>query len=85
MLSCQEIANFCFDFLDGSLPERDQSAFRNHLAQCGECVSFFETYRKTPVVSREALALEMPPGVKNAIRSFLRTRCTGSGCGGTEG
>jgi hypothetical protein len=39
---------------------------------------FFETYRKTPEVSREALALRMPDRVRVAVRDFLRTRYEGS-------
>jgi anti-sigma factor RsiW len=76
MLTCQQIVDFCFDFLDGSLPEEDQRKFQSHLAACGECVMFFETYRRTPTVSRDALALQMPQGVKQAIRHFLRSRCS---------
>ncbi len=35
---------------------------------------FFETYRKTPEISREALALHMPDRVRVAVRDFLRER-----------
>jgi hypothetical protein len=38
-------------------------------------VTFFETYRRTSEVSRQALAAEMPPSVKETIRSYLRSRC----------
>jgi hypothetical protein len=74
LFNCQQLVDFCLDFLDGSLPEDDQRLFRNHLGHCCECVVFFETYKRTPEVSREAFALEMPAAVKHAIRSFLRTR-----------
>ena len=74
MFNCQQLVDFCFDFLDGSLPEDERRMFRNHLGQCCECVAFFETYKRTPEISREAFALEMPASVKQAIRSFLRSR-----------
>ena len=48
--------------------------FQDHLGRCGECVTFFRTYEKTPEVSREAFALQIPPSVKEAVRSYLRTR-----------
>lgn len=72
--TCKELVDFCLEFLDGSLPTDEASRFQNHLGYCGECVSFFETYRKTPEVSREVFALQMPAGVKQAVRSFLRAR-----------
>ena len=74
MFNCQQLVDFCLDFLDGSLPEDEQRMFRNHLGHCCECVAFFETYKRTPEISREAFVLEMPSSVKNAVRSYLRSR-----------
>ncbi len=62
------------EFLDGTLPADERANFQHHLGCCGQCVTFFETYRKTPEVSRQAVALEMPTEVKDAIRAFLRAR-----------
>jgi len=72
--SCHQLVDFCLDFLDGSLPEEERRQFQRHLGQCGECVAFLETYRRTAEVSREAFALEMPVGLKDAVRTFLRER-----------
>jgi anti-sigma factor RsiW len=74
LFNCQQLVDFCLDFLDGSLPEDEQRMFRSHLGHCCECVAFFETYKRTPEVSREVFALEMPASVKEAVRNFLRTR-----------
>ncbi len=73
-LTCQELADFCLDFVDGSLPDEERARFQLHLGLCGECVAFFETYRKTPEISRQAVALQMPADLKDAIRTFLRSR-----------
>lgn len=86
-MNCQQLIDFCIDFLDGSLPDGERSAFQRHLSQCGDCVTFFETYRRTPEVSREAFVLQMPVSVKDAVRSFLRARYGGAldaGCGCPE-
>jgi hypothetical protein len=74
LFNCQQLVDFCLDFLDGSLPEDEQRMFKTHLGHCCECVAFFETYRRTPEISRDAFALKMPPGLKEAVRSYLRTR-----------
>lgn len=74
MLTCQQLADFCLDFLDGQLPEEERQSFLLHLGRCSDCVAFFHTYRKTPEVSREAFALKMPANVKETVRSFLRAR-----------
>lgn len=73
-LSCQEIVDYCLDFLSGSLPEAERQLFSAHLRNCPECMRFFETYRKTPEVSREALTLRIPDRVRVAVRDFLRER-----------
>ena len=77
MISCQDVVEFCLDYLEDALPEEERTRFRSHLLACGECVAFFETYRRTPEISRGALASEMPAPIKDAVRSYLRTRCSG--------
>ena len=62
------------DYLEGELPQEEEVGFRRHLAQCSDCVSFFETYRKTPELSREALSAQIPVSVKESVRSFLASR-----------
>jgi anti-sigma factor RsiW len=75
IISCQDVVEFCLDFLDGALPEEERGRFTRHLSVCSDCVTFFETYRRTPEVSRQAMAMEMPAQVKEAVRSYLRSRC----------
>lgn len=72
MISCQQLIDFCVDYLDGALPTDEELLFRRHLSQCPDCVAFFETYRKTAQVTRQALETVMPASVKSAVRAFLR-------------
>ncbi len=74
MINCQQLIDFCFDYIDGSLPDDEQMRFRRHLAQCPDCLVFFETYRRTPELTREALATQIPPAVRDSVRSFLRSQ-----------
>jgi anti-sigma factor RsiW len=74
VISCHQLVEFCLDYIDGALPSDDQAGFSRHLAQCPDCVTFFETYRKTPELSREALSAEIPPSVRESVRTFLLSR-----------
>ena len=74
MINCHELIEFCLDYLEGELPHDEEVGFRRHLAQCSDCVAFFETYRKTPELSREALSAQIPVSVKESVRSFLASR-----------
>jgi anti-sigma factor RsiW len=75
VFNCKEIVDVCLEFLDGTLPSEERSQFESHLGACSECMCFFETYRRTPQISREAFAMQMPASVKEAVRAFLRSRC----------
>jgi anti-sigma factor RsiW len=72
VINCQQLIDFCCDYIDGSMPKDEQIRFTQHLSLCPDCVVFFETYRKTPELTREALATQMPPAVRESVRSFLR-------------
>jgi hypothetical protein len=74
VISCNELIEFCMDYIEGELPPDEELGFRRHLSQCTDCVNFFETYRKTPEVSREALSTEIPASVKESVRNFLASR-----------
>jgi len=73
-ISCSQMVDYCMDYLAGSLPSDEKRNFDDHLAYCPECVKFFDTYKKTPELSREALSVEMPERVRSEVRSFLRER-----------
>jgi anti-sigma factor RsiW len=75
VISCQQLIDYCLDYIEGDLPEGEQTSFRRHLGQCPDCVTFFETYRRTPDVSRSALGTTMPTAVKESVSAFLRARC----------
>jgi len=74
VINCHELITFCMDYLEGDLPNDEEVGFRRHLSQCSDCVAFFETYRKTPELSREALSAQIPVSVKESVRSFLASR-----------
>jgi hypothetical protein len=73
-MNCSELWNFCIDYVEGTMPDDEQVSFRQHLGQCSDCVNFFETYRKTPELIRDALATKIPASVKESVRSFLQAR-----------
>ena len=73
-ISCSQMVDYCMDYLAGRLPSDEKRNFADPLAYCPECVKFFDTYKKTPELSREALSVEMPERVRSEVRSFLRER-----------
>jgi anti-sigma factor RsiW len=74
VINCQQLIDFCYEYIEGSLPKDEQLRFAQHLGQCNDCVVFFETYSRTPQLTREALATQMPDTVRESVRSFLRSK-----------
>lgn len=76
-MTCRELVAFLMSYLDGELPEGQQSEFRAHLAQCPDCVAYLETYRTTVQLGRavctcgDALPADVPPDL---IRAILAVR-----------
>jgi anti-sigma factor RsiW len=74
VITCEQLIEFCLDYIECALPQDEQARFRHHLSLCPHCVTFFETYEKTPKISREALATQIPEAVRESVRGFLRSR-----------
>lgn len=73
-ISCQQVVDYCLDYLSGTLSRDESSSFDKHLTYCPDCVKFFQTYKKTPEISRNALTVNIPESVKDSVREFLRSR-----------
>ena len=74
MISCQQLIDFCLDYIEGALSQEERARFKAHLGRCHDCLIFFETYQKTPEISRDAMATQIPESVRESVRSFLRSR-----------
>lgn len=74
-MTCQEVADFLVDYVDGDLPSPVHQQFEAHLGVCPECVTYLRQYRDTirlvAGVSDDMMA-EMPDDLVRAI--LLSTR-----------
>lgn len=76
MKTCQDCIDFIVDYLDGRLPEADQVRFEDHMRRCPPCIEYFESYRETIRVAKEAgRETPAPPHVPEAlVQAILATR-----------
>lgn len=61
-ITCRQLIDFIYDYLDGTLPTDEQHEFERHLAVCPSCVHYLNTYRQTMRISKQALQGGMPDG-----------------------
>jgi anti-sigma factor RsiW len=46
-MTCQELAEFLMDYLDGRLSDGLKAQFEEHLAECPDCVRYMLSYQQT--------------------------------------
>lgn len=55
MLTCREFVEFLDRYFEGELPPEVVARFEDHLAACPSCVSYAQSYRMLPDVTRRSL------------------------------
>jgi anti-sigma factor RsiW len=80
-VTCQELADFIADYLDGELPPAEVQAFDRHLARCGNCARYLEAYRQSVAMGRQAFVepgASLPSDVpEQLVDAILRARHAG--------
>jgi anti-sigma factor RsiW len=75
-VTCQEIADFLMDYLDGDLAAADRSIFEKHLTLCPDCVRYLQSYRLTIDAAKSTRTpVEVDDSVpEELVRAILATR-----------
>ena len=73
-MTCQELAEFIMDYVDGALPEEQHTTFEDHLAVCPSCIEYLKSYKTTKAVlddlgcdAQEQVPVEVPEELVSAI------------------
>ena len=74
MLKCRDVGNFLHDYVEGSLEPNVSQQLDGHLADCPGCVAFIKTYKDTITVSRDLRCEDVPPELKQKLRSFMKQK-----------
>ena len=83
-ITCRQLLDFIYDYLDGALPSDERREFERHLAVCPSCVHYLDTYRQTMRISKlalqdepmneEELAAALPESLVQSIAATLSQR-----------
>jgi len=80
-ITCQELIDFLYLYLEGELPEDRRREFERHLTVCPDCVNYVEQYRETMRLCVGAYAdsgspapADMPPELVDAILAASRRK-----------
>ena len=74
-LNCREAIGLFADYLESALSEQEIRELEEHLAGCGPCQAYLNTYRRTKELTGKAerapMPEEMPEEMKDRLRTFL--------------
>ena len=77
-MTCQELADFILDFVEGRLPEDQATVFEEHLAICPSCIAYIKSYKSTCEIldalgctKEEETPKEVP---EELVQAILRAR-----------
>jgi anti-sigma factor RsiW len=70
--TCQELAEFLTDYLEGLLPPSHRLTFDRHIADCPDCTLYVEQMRATIVATGEIHIEEISPKVRDQLLSAFR-------------
>jgi anti-sigma factor RsiW len=76
-MTCRELTEFLHDYVAGNLDAPTQQILDQHIAACGDCAVFLDSYRKTIRLGRaafdepQAVVAKMPDDL---VRAILKAR-----------
>jgi predicted anti-sigma-YlaC factor YlaD len=70
--TCQELAEFLSDYLEGVLTPSECASFDRHLAGCRDCTLYVEQMRLTIAASRRLGSDDIPPAVRGELLTLFR-------------
>jgi anti-sigma factor RsiW len=78
-LTCREAIGLLADYLESALSEEEIRELEEHLAGCGPCQAYLNTYRRTKDLTGKAERVVMPEEMKDRLRTFLLRALSGDG------
>ena len=70
-LNCREAIGLLADYLEAALSEQEIRELEEHLAGCGPCQAYLNTYQRTKALTGQAERVAMPEEMKDQLRTFL--------------
>lgn len=73
-MDCDELLRAMNEYVDGTLEPGVCAQFEQHLAGCNPCQVVVDNIRKTIALYKAGSPYELPPPLRDQLRSTLRAR-----------
>jgi anti-sigma factor RsiW len=82
MFTCRKVAELLIDYVEGSLPEDQQSLLQRHLCGCVPCAIYMQTYHDTIRLTHALPDEPLPAEFATRLKAVLEETKGGSAsCG----
>ena len=71
-MTCQEVAEFLMDYLNGELAQKQRAVFEEHLGICPDCVAYLRSYELTIKTTKSACAHAHDPDSNEVPEDLIR-------------
>jgi anti-sigma factor RsiW len=71
-VTCQEVAEFLMDYLNGELAQKQREVFEEHLGTCPDCVAYLRSYEITIKATQAACAPVRDPAANEVPEDLIR-------------
>lgn len=69
---CASGVEVLMEYLEGRLSPSERAAIEMHVAGCERCTAFVASYQATPLIVRNATAVDMPAELQESLLDVLR-------------
>ena len=70
-MTCKDVIEILSDYLEEALSPAAMARLEQHLRDCPPCIAYLNTFRRSRELAGEVSQVEMPPEMKQRLRSFL--------------
>jgi len=74
MLRCCDVGQLLYDYAEQCLEPLVSQQLEQHLTDCPGCLAFINTYKQSMHLSKELRCEDIPPELRQKLRSFIKTK-----------
>ena len=75
--SCKDVVDLLSDYIDGECPTEDRALIEGHLADCPECITFVNTFRKSISMAKNLTYPDIPDDLRTRLHRVLDEKVKG--------
>ena len=74
MFKCRDVGQLLYEYVEERLEPPVSRQLEQHLADCPGCLAFINTYKQTMRLSSDLRYRDIPPELRQKLRSFMKTK-----------